>query len=97
MDSQITLRLPGDLAGRLERSARRLKRKRSDVVRLALEQFLESGLEGHERVDPGIEERARAQVEAWTRLAGRRRSGRGSRKEIAAIYTARSRGRPVEL
>ena len=43
MDSQLTLRLPGDLAEKLERSARRLKRKRSDVVRLALEQFLDAG------------------------------------------------------
>ena len=42
MDSQLTLRLPGALAGRLDRSAKRLKRKRSDVVRLALEQFLDS-------------------------------------------------------
>ena len=42
MDSQLTLRLPGTLAGRLDRSARRLKRKRSDVVRLALEQFLDA-------------------------------------------------------
>ena len=42
MDSQLTLRLPGALAEKLERSARRLKRKRSDVVRLALEQFLEA-------------------------------------------------------
>jgi len=42
MDSQLTLRLPGVLTERLERSARRLKRKRSEVVRLALEQFLDS-------------------------------------------------------
>jgi hypothetical protein len=42
MNSQLTLRLPEALASRLERSARRLKRKRSDVVRLALEQFLDS-------------------------------------------------------
>ena len=42
MDSQLTLRLPAKLAERLEHSARRLKRKRSDVVRLALEQFLDS-------------------------------------------------------
>ena len=41
MDSQLTLRLPSDLAGKLESAARRLKRKRSDVVRLALEQFFE--------------------------------------------------------
>ncbi|MGQ0524349.1 MAG: ribbon-helix-helix protein, CopG family [Betaproteobacteria bacterium] len=42
MESQLTLRLPAALAGKLERSAKRLRRKRSDVVRLALEQFLES-------------------------------------------------------
>ena len=42
MDSQLTLRLPGELADKLGRSAKRLKRKRSDVVRLALEQFLDS-------------------------------------------------------
>jgi len=42
MESQLTLRLPGALSRKLERSARLLKRKRSDVVRLALEQFLDS-------------------------------------------------------
>jgi len=42
MDSQLTLRLPGALTSKLERAAKRLKRKRSDVVRLALEQFLDS-------------------------------------------------------
>ena len=42
MDSQLTLRLPGELADKLGRSAKRMKRKRSDVVRLALEQFLDS-------------------------------------------------------
>jgi predicted DNA-binding protein len=42
MESQLTLRLSGALAEKLERSARRLKRKRSDVVRLALEQFLDT-------------------------------------------------------
>jgi len=42
MEAQLTLRLPGALADKLERSAKRLRRKRSDVVRLALEQFLES-------------------------------------------------------
>ena len=45
MESQLTLRLPAALAEKLERSARRLKRKRSDVVRQALEQFLEAGPE----------------------------------------------------
>ena len=42
MESQLSLRLSAALAGKLERSARRLKRKRSDVVRLALEQFLDA-------------------------------------------------------
>lgn len=42
MESQLTLRLPAALAEKLEVSARRLKRKRSDVVRRALEQFLET-------------------------------------------------------
>jgi len=42
MDSQLTLRLPGELNEKLERTALRLKRKRSDVVRLALEQFLDA-------------------------------------------------------
>lgn len=45
MDAQLTLRLPGALNEKLERSAKRLKRKRSDVVRLALEQFLETAPE----------------------------------------------------
>jgi predicted transcriptional regulator len=45
MESQLTLRLPAALAQKLERSARRLKRKRSDVVRQALEQFLDAGPE----------------------------------------------------
>ena len=40
MESQLTLRLPAALAGKLERSAKRLQRNRSDVVRLALDQFL---------------------------------------------------------
>ena len=40
MERQLTMRLPADLANRLERSARRLKRKRSEVVREALEQYL---------------------------------------------------------
>ena len=42
MERQLTLRLPAALANRLERSARRQRRKRSEVVRQALEQFLET-------------------------------------------------------
>jgi metal-responsive CopG/Arc/MetJ family transcriptional regulator len=42
MERQLTMRLPADLAEKLERSARRLKRNRSEVVREALEQYLQS-------------------------------------------------------
>lgn len=42
MDAQLTLRLPGELAEKLQRAATRQKRKRSDVVRQALEQFLDT-------------------------------------------------------
>lgn len=41
MEQQLTLRMPGELATKLERAAKRLRRKRSDIVRLALEEFLD--------------------------------------------------------
>jgi predicted transcriptional regulator len=40
MQHQLTVRLPAELAERLDRAAQRLRRKRSEIVRLALEQFL---------------------------------------------------------
>jgi predicted transcriptional regulator len=40
MSEQLTIRLPEDLSRRLEDAAVRLRRKRSEVVRIALEQFL---------------------------------------------------------
>ncbi len=40
MDRQLTVRLPSGLAQELDRTAKRLRRKRADVVRLALEQYL---------------------------------------------------------
>src|SRR4030095_7289104 len=42
MERQLTMRLPEELATKLERSAKRLKRKRSEVVREALEQYLDT-------------------------------------------------------
>jgi len=42
MERQLTLRLPAALADKLERSAKRQRRKRSEVVRQALEQFLDT-------------------------------------------------------
>lgn len=47
MGQQLTLRLSLELAEELDRAARRLQRKRSEVVRLALEQFLEVQIENH--------------------------------------------------
>lgn len=50
MERQLTLRMPGILANKLERVARRMGRKRSEVARLALEQFLEdTSMRGHAR------------------------------------------------
>lgn len=42
MERQLTMRLPAELAAKLEQSAKRLKRKRSEVVRDALEQYLDT-------------------------------------------------------
>jgi predicted DNA-binding protein len=42
MERQLSMRLPADLATKLEQSAKRLKRKRSEVVREALEQYLDT-------------------------------------------------------
>lgn len=41
MERQLTLRMPIALANKLDRVARQTRRKRSEVVRLALEQFLD--------------------------------------------------------
>jgi Arc/MetJ-type ribon-helix-helix transcriptional regulator len=43
MQEQITVRLPVALRAALRRASRRLRRKDSDVVRMALEAFLQSG------------------------------------------------------
>jgi Ribbon-helix-helix protein, copG family len=49
LDARLTLRLPRALSEELERTAARLKRNRSDVARLALEQFLNAGQESNFR------------------------------------------------
>jgi Arc/MetJ-type ribon-helix-helix transcriptional regulator len=43
VQDQITVRLPADLNQALRRMSRRLRRKNSDVVRMALEAFLREG------------------------------------------------------
>ncbi len=43
MDAQLTVRLPETLSRKIDRLARKFKLKRSDIVRLALERFAETG------------------------------------------------------
>jgi len=45
MDQQLSLRLPASLAKKLDQAALRMQRNRSEVIRLALEQFLETEVE----------------------------------------------------
>ena len=40
MERQLTVRISADLAKQLEHAAKHLRRRRSEVVRLALEQYL---------------------------------------------------------
>ena len=40
MERQLTLRMPANLATKLDKVARHTRRRRSEIVRLALEQFL---------------------------------------------------------
>ena len=58
MQDQITVRLPADLGQALRRASRQLRRKNSDVVRMALEAFLrggeQAGQKPSERVAPLI-------------------------------------------
>jgi hypothetical protein len=64
-----------------------------EIIRL-LDEALASK---QERTPEALRERASAQADAWLRLRGRWR-GRGSaKKQVAAVYAARTRGRPVSL
>jgi len=41
MPEQITVRLPKDLSGALEIASRKMKRRNSEIVRMAVRQFLQ--------------------------------------------------------
>jgi predicted transcriptional regulator len=43
MDAQLTVRLPEALRRKISRLAKKLRLKRSDIVRLAIERFAETG------------------------------------------------------
>jgi metal-responsive CopG/Arc/MetJ family transcriptional regulator len=58
MESQLTVRLPAELATALERTARKSGRRASEVVRAALREYLRLGSSGNTR--PG--ERVRALI-----------------------------------
>lgn len=45
METQLTVRLPSDLTNKIKEKARRLKLKRSDIIRMALTEFLEGPAE----------------------------------------------------
>ncbi len=47
MERQLTVRLPADLAEELDHATKRMHRKRSEVVRLALEQYLNMPTDEH--------------------------------------------------
>lgn len=46
MESQLTIRLPADLSGALERASRHSGRKASDIVRAALRDYLNAPAPG---------------------------------------------------
>jgi|GEM_PF-309493 len=65
MDAQLTVRLPESLSKKINSLAKQLKLKRSDIVRLALERFTETGgrlneLQGEYLA--GVEKRPLAEV-----------------------------------
>ena len=82
MEYRLTLRLSADLAERLDRAARRLACRRSEIVRLALEQFLSTQVETRPiehvrdllgRVESGLPDLGQRHREY---LVGRLRDGR---------------------
>lgn len=47
VERQLTLRMSYELADKLERAAEKMRRRRSEIVRLALEQYLEAESTDH--------------------------------------------------
>jgi len=83
----LTIRdVPPKLLDRLRHRAREDRRSLAQEVIHLLEVALRT-----EAFSPA------AQAERWLRLAGRWRSDRSAKAEIAEIYRARSRGRSVKL
>jgi len=51
VQGQVTVRLPADLSRALKLASRRMQRRSSDIVRLALRQFLETPAPGTRAAD----------------------------------------------
>lgn len=45
METQVTVRVPAEMAGKIRERARRMRLKRSDIIRMALAEFLEERAE----------------------------------------------------
>lgn len=89
----VTLKnIPHDLLDRLRKRAAGERRSLNQEVIHLLEQVLDAVEESDL-----LKEIAERQVKAWRRIAGRWRSGESAAKEVRRIYSARTRGRNVEL
>ena len=72
MENQLTLRLPADLAAKLARSAKQQKRRRSEVVRAALEQYLntEPNVRPIEQVHQSLSALRQCRFEGCVKIVG---------------------------
>ena len=69
MQDQVTIRLPEDLRRALKTASRRMQRKSSEIVRLALREYLGASASGG---DPGKILRPRSAAELSPLESGRR-------------------------
>lgn len=86
--ASLTLKnVPDDVLRRLRRRAVAERRSMTQQAVQILDEALAQDLEAH----------ARDQIAAWKKLAGKWKSDRPAKREIAEIYRARSAGRDVDL
>ena len=89
----LTLKnVPDKLLRRLRKRAAGERRSLNQAVIHMLEHILIASEEAND-----VKERAERQLDAWRTLAGRWRSDETAEEEIRRIYSARTRGRDVNL
>lgn len=86
MDAQLTVRLPEALSKKINSLARKLKLKRSDIVRLALQRFAEAGgrvseVQGEYRTD-AKERPLREVVESIEKIRRTHTLGKGDSRDL---------------